>query len=316
MNSKFPISSERRELRRVLITGGSGYLGRQVARLAASRYETFAGFGRHPERIVAGEPIELDLLDPESSGEALRRVNPDVVIHTAAINPGGPEELMPAVNVVSTRHLASTAAEVGCHWIHVSTDVVHDGLGAPYDDSVTAVPTSLYGQTKAAGEQAVLTLHPDACIVRTSLIYGLHEIDHGTKSFADRLRRGESVRLFSDVLRQPVWVETLAEALLELSAKRWSGFLNVAGSQILSREQFGRRMLDWWQIDGRESVSAVKAEDIAPQVPRDLRLCLDRAHQALRTPLLGVDEVLGRHLSLRVGTTSATSAIAPDGLRR
>ncbi len=295
MNSNFPISSERREPRRVLITGASGYLGRQVARLAASRFETFAGFGRRPEKIVSGKPLKLDLLEPESAGASLRRVRPDVVIHTAAINPGGPEELMPAVNVDSARYLASTAAEIGSHWIHVSTDVVHDGLRAPYDDSAAASPTSVYGRTKAAGEQAVLAVHPNVGIVRTSLIYGLHEIDHGTDSFAERLRCGEQVRLFSDVLRQPVWVETLAEALLELTAKRWSGFLNVAGSQVLSREQFGRRMLDWWQIEGRESVTAVKAEEIAPQVPRDLRLDLDRARGTLEVPLLGVDEVLERH---------------------
>ncbi len=278
---------------RLLITGASGYLGQRISRLAAHHHETFSCYGRHPDKIVAGEPLALDLVRPETLAGVLRRIRPDVVIHAAAINPGGPEDLMPVVNVEGTRRLATVAAAIGAHWIHVSTDVIHDGLSGPYGDAAEPAPGSLYGRTKADGERAVLEVLPAAAIVRTSLIYGLHEIDHGTESFAERLRRGLAVRLFSDVLRQPIWVETLAEALLELGQGRWSGHLNVAGSQVLSREQFGRRMLGWWRVEHDQGlVESVRAEDIAPQVPRDLRLRLERARRTLEVPLFGVDEVL------------------------
>ncbi len=283
---------------RLLITGASGYLGRRLSCLAERDCETFAGYRRHREKIAAGRPVELDLLRPEVASERLRRIRPEVVIHAAAINPGGPEDLMAAVNVEGTRRLAATAAEVGSHWIQVSTDVVHDGLAAPYDDSAEPSPASLYGRTKAAGEQAVLAVLPAAGIVRTSLIYGLHELDHGTESFAERLRQGRSVRLFSDVLRQPIWVDTLARALLELGLGHFSGYLNVAGSQVLSREQFGRRMLAWWRIDEAGLVTSVRAREVAPRVPPDLRLRLARARRTLEVPLLGVDEVLERETSL------------------
>ena len=137
--------------------------------------------------------------------------------------------------------------------------------------------------------------------MRTSLIYGLEEIDHGTRSFAERLERGQEVRLFTDALRQPIWVETLARALLELAESRRPGFLNLAGSQILSREQFGRRMLGWWQIDDQGMVSGVLARDVAPGVPRDLRLRLYRAQRELSVPLAGVDEVLGSTTEMAEG---------------
>ncbi len=79
---------------RLLITGASGYLGRQITRLATRDHRTFAGYARHHENVVAGEAVKLDLLQPETLA-VLRRVRPEVVIHTAAINPGGPEDLMP-----------------------------------------------------------------------------------------------------------------------------------------------------------------------------------------------------------------------------
>ncbi len=166
---------------RLLITGASGYLGRRVALRAAGEHEVLAGYGRHREQGVAGEPVTLNLRRPRRSAATLHRLRPEAVIHAAAINPGGPEDLMAAVNVDGARHLAAAAAEIGAHWIQVSTDVV------------------------------------------------------------------------------------------------LSGYLNVAGSQVLSREQFGRRMLDWWRSENRELVASARAREVAPRVPRDLRLRLDRA---------------------------------------
>ncbi len=199
---------------------------------------------------------------------------------------------MEAVNVEGSRRMAAAAAEVRARWIHVSTDVVHDGRRAPYADDAEPTPVGAYPRSKADAERAVLEVLPEAVIVRTSLIYGLQEIDHGTRSFAERLRAAKPVRLFSDVLRQPIWVETLARALLGLAESRCSGHLNVAGSQVLSREHFGRRMLRWWGVEERSQVESVRASEVAPQVPRDLRLRLDRAREVLSTPLPGVDEVL------------------------
>ena len=199
---------------RLLITGASGYLGRRLTLQAASEHEVFAGYARRRDRIAAGRPVELDLLRPEAAVDALARIRPDAVIHAAAINPGGPEALMDAVNVGGSRRLAAAAAGIGARFVHVSTDVVHDGRNAPYADGAEPTPVGAYPRSKAAAERAVLAALPAAAVVRTSLIYGLDELDHGTRSFAERLRRGAAVRLFADVVRQPIWVESLARALL------------------------------------------------------------------------------------------------------
>ena len=277
---------------KLLITGASGYLGRRLAERAAPRHTVFSGYAGHRERIGAGEPVHLDLRQPEDARATIVELRPDAVVHTAAVNPGGPQDDMMAVNACGTRVVAEAARQLGARLVHVSSDVVHDGRQAPYADDATPTPLGLYPESKVAGEEAVRETMPSAAIVRTSLIYGLEEMDAGTRSFVERLRSGETVKLFGDVLRQPVWVETLAEALLRLAETEYSGFLNVAGSQALDRDAFGRKMLAYWGFGNEEGVERVSARQLGLVIPYDLRFQLDRARDVLEMALPGVDEVL------------------------
>ncbi len=87
--------------------------------------------------------------------------------------------------------------------------------------------------------------------------------------------------LFTDVIRQPVWVDSLARALLKLVNIEMAGPLNIAGNQVMTREEHGRRMLDWWQIDTQGLLGSGRASDISDKIPLDLRLSTDKAEQLL-----------------------------------
>lgn len=299
----------------LLVTGATGFLGRRLVELSgASGSETWAAQRRtgseafgDGEGAIEGPSFEggvskvvrIDFLDPSSIPISLDLARPDVVVHTAAINPGGPEHEMAAVNAEGSRRLAREARKRGMALVHVSTDVVHDGTRAPYADDSPTSPLGTYARTKAEAEAAVLDEHPEATIVRTSLIYGLRTIDRGTATFARRLAQGEPVRLFEDVWRQPMWVDSLARALLALAARAADtdlpadGFVNVAGSQALTREQIARRLLDFWQVPGRERAQKIRAADLRAAIPLDLRLDLAKA-RGLGLELPGLDEVLRR----------------------
>jgi dTDP-4-dehydrorhamnose reductase len=90
------------------------------------------------------------------------------------------------------------------------------------------------------GAEALALAHPNAVVVRTSLIYGLAEMDNGTAWMAAALRAGQPVTLFTNQRRNPVWVETLVGACLELLDLPTTGVLNVAGRQTLSRADYAR----------------------------------------------------------------------------
>lgn len=278
---------------RLLITGASGYLGRQLTAVATTRgAEVWSTYQAHPERITSGEPMHLDVAAPETP-QRIIDLGPDAIIHTAATNPGLPEAAMERANIEGVRHVAKAARALDCRLIHISTDVVHDGSHAPYEDDATANPLdNAYARSKATGESLVRQIAPSAAIVRVSLIYGTHDMDRGTAEFARRLQAGGTVKLFRDQLRQPIDVVTLSQALLRLTTLEYAGFLNVAGSQVSSRADFGTRMLRWWGVEGVERVETIDAASISASIPLDLTLRLDRAREVLGMDLPGVDDVL------------------------
>ena len=277
---------------RLLVTGASGYLAHRLLPMAAE-YGDVIGVARQREAICNSVQVELlDLTDSAATHRLIKRVRPDVIINAAASNPGVDEALMDAVNHQASGVIAAAAASVNCRLVMVSTDMVHSGTEAPYADDAGAAPINTYGCTKALGEQAVLSAKPDAAVVRTSLIYGLERMDRGTQGFAQRLQRGERLVLFNDVLRQPVWIDSLSDALCRLAFEhaQISGVLNVVGSQVMSRAAFARRMLAHWSIAATDMITEKSGLGI-PGLPMDLRLDCLRA-KALAIPLPGVSDVL------------------------
>lgn len=272
---------------RLLITGGSGYLGRHLVRRVAAgwpgewRYTTFS-----TDPLGLPQGVRLDLRDGAAVARFVAEFAPDAVIHTAGSN-RTPD--MAAVIVDGTRYVAGAAARAGARLVHLSTDSVFGGDRAPYDESAPPAPLNDYGRAKAAAEALALA-HPNAVAVRTSLIYGLDEIDNGTAWMVEALRAGQPVTLFTNQRRNPIWVETLAAACLELVDNPYTGVLNVAGRQVTTRAEFALRLLDWWGVGERATLAL--AEDNGRRWPLDCAMDVRLAERLLRMPLPGVDEVL------------------------
>ena len=279
-------------MKKILVTGASGYLAHRLLPVAA-RFGEVIGVARKAESVWPGVQAEsLDITDHAAVDLLVGKVKPDIILHAAASNPGVDESVMDAVNHLASDYVATAAKARGCRLVVVSTESVHNGLQAPYTDAAVANPVNTYGRTKALGEKAVMKICPDAAIVRTSLIYGLAQMDRGTQGFVDRLERGEPLILFNDVIRQPVWVDSLADAICALAIKDTgvSGLLNVVGSQALSRATFARMMLAHWGVDTNAMISEKSGAGIQG-LPLDLTSDCARA-RALGYALPGVSEVL------------------------
>jgi dTDP-4-dehydrorhamnose reductase len=277
---------------RMLITGGSSYLGQHLVPLAAAAHIVHYTYHQSPPNLSApGSP--LDVRDETAVHTLITSFQPDVIIHLAGSNRGRD---MASVIRLGAGSIVWAAQEVGARLIHLSTDSIFAGDAAPYDETAVPTPINAYGRAKADAE-AIVRQHPNSVIVRTSLIYGLAQMDQGTRWMADALAQSQPVTLFSNQIRNPIWVDSLCHALLELAHHSYTGVLNVAGRQVLSRADFALRMLDYWQVQPRDTLTIAPSDG---RWPLNCELDVRRAAAVLQTPLPGVDEVLwgnGRTLS-------------------
>lgn len=279
---------------RVLITGISGYLGQHLARVAANKFSVVGTYFNNMQAMPSGiESFRLDITNLDEVTAKIAQIAPNAIIHTAALNNGNDSNAFDQINTQGSGHIARAAQKIGARLIHISTDTVHDGRNGPYSDCAKPSPVNAYGRSKAAAEGLVMQLCLNTVIVRTSLIYDSVALPRSTANFAAMLQQGETVRLFSDVQRQPVHRDFLARALLILADSDYRGYLNIAGSQSTSREHYERALMKYWNIDTRQQVTSILAETHAPSVPRDLRLSIDKAKRILGLDAPGFDQSLG-----------------------
>lgn len=270
---------------RLLITGGGSYLGRTLVPLAAQTGDVcYTFFQNDPLGLPFGE--QLDVREVTAVTQLITQFQPHVIIHAVGSNRGGD---VGGVIRLGTQHVVRAAAQVGARLIHLSTDSIFDGLNPPYDETAVPSPVNEYGRAKADAE-SIVAAHPNHVIIRTSLIYGLQEMDHGTAWMARALAAGEPVQLFDNQIRNPVWVETLSRACLELAGHDYTGILNVVGRQVLSRAEFALKLLDYWQVQPRSTLTI--GPSVGGRWPLDCRLDLRRGTAVLNTSFWGVDEVL------------------------
>lgn len=276
---------------RILITGGSSYLGRHLVPIARVHHEVAYTYYQTPQPYQDLRGFALDLRDGPAVQQVIREWQPEVIIHLAGSN-RSPD--MTAVIEEGATNVVAAAARANARLIHLSSDVVFDGRHAPYRESDSPNPIHDYGRAKAAAE-AIVAAYPNHVIVRTSLIYGRRLMDRSTEWIVAALQQGRPVTLFDNQWRNPVWARTLSLACLELAQMDFRGILHVAGRQALTRAEFGLKLLDWWGIAERDSLTIGPSSDAWPL---DCRLDVSLAADLLETPLLGIDEVLGEPLNV------------------
>ncbi len=269
----------------ILVTGASGYLGREL--LAQARAAGRDVTGTHLTNTTADVP--LDVCDRAAVDDLMARMRPGAVVHTSYVQGG---DRMRRVNVDGAAHVAASAARRGARLIHLSTDLVFDGeLARPYREDDLPRPVNEYGASKLEGEQAVLEAHCDALVVRTSLIYAGADPGPHERMVLDALSGRAEVAFFEDELRSPVACGDLAAALLELAELPLRGVLHLAGSEPVSRLEFARLIAAHHGADP-SLLRAARSADQAVRRPLDCVLDSSRAHRTLRSPVRGVRAVL------------------------
>lgn len=149
---------------RILITGGTGQLGSECAKVLNLKHV-----------VIALSSRQLDITNSVAVKDIICRVNPDIILNCAAYTKvDGCEtekKLSWNVNVNGPRLLANNVHMYGGKLVHISTDYVFDGSKRPpepYLEGDKPAPLSFYGQTKLASELAIREVTDRHIIVRTA----------------------------------------------------------------------------------------------------------------------------------------------------
>jgi len=246
--------------RTLLLTGGSGLLGRAVQRLVAERFAS-------QWDVVAPSHAALDVLDATVVASVVAEMAPHALVHTAYVQNG--PTARPTI-VDGSRHAALAAARAGARLVHLSTDVVFAGRPEPYTEADDRDPVHDYGRAKRDAEDAVTAACPASVLVRTSLLYGDAQ-SPSVKMVLDGVGGGEPMRFFTDEVRSYAHVDDVALTVLQLLDTDVTGPLHVAGPEPWSRYDFALAVCRTYRVTGSSVVAGLAAE-LAPSRPRHVVL--------------------------------------------
>ncbi|CAK7209495.1 hypothetical protein SBRCBS47491_000463 [Sporothrix bragantina] len=220
---------------RVLVTGASGLLGRQVVR--AFQQAGWDVTGTAFSRANGTSLIKVDLEDAAAVKDALDRVQPSVVVHCAANrfpdkvdkDPEGTRRL----NIDASEALATLCAERNAVLIYISTDYVFPGKPgeAPYEADTTPAPPNLYGESKLDGEKAVLGVYAKhagsgrAVVLRVPVLYGSAEkpAESAVNTLLDTVNKvqaeGVTAKMDHWSIRYPTNTEDVARVVKDVATK-------------------------------------------------------------------------------------------------
>lgn len=220
---------------RVLVAGGEGQLGLELAELLPER----------GHEVVALSRRELDITDAGAVDEVMKEHAPGVVINAAAFTNVDlcetETERAYAVNALGPRNLSRACERLGLSLLHVSTNYVFDGgQERPYEPFDATRPISAYGRTKLAGEEYVMRLTSRWSVVRTAGVYG-----RGHNFVRTMLRvaaERDVLKVKDDEFVSPTYARDLAEGIIRIVESEGYGLYHLTNAGSCSWHEFTREI--------------------------------------------------------------------------
>jgi dTDP-4-dehydrorhamnose reductase len=266
----------------VLITGASGLLGRACRKAFADQQLTTCAWSR-----ATSDDLKLDLTDDIAVNRAIEEVQPDLIIHTAAERKPdqceNQQEQTQALNVTATRVLAEAAARTGAKLVYISTDYVFDGRNPPYATDAECNPLNFYGQTKRAGEIAVLKASEKHIVLRVPILYGEVETleESPVTILLNKLLKPVPSAEDHWAVRYPTYVGDVAQTLRNWSAQgllNSNGIFHFSGNESLTKYEMVCAMADTLNLNHDHLTPADQPPSGAPR-PKNSQLDISRLRQ-------------------------------------
>jgi len=286
---------------KLLITGASGLYGSKLAELATARnYAVYSGYSR--DQPAFGVPIHFDVSDKSRVEEVFKKVNPDVVVHAAALTDVDKceidKELAWKINVEGIRNISEAVNVSRAFLVYISTDYVFNGETGQYKETDRVDPINYYGFTKMKAEGLVKDLVAEYCIARASVIYGSTPAA-GKINFAlwvlNKLKKNEQAKIVTDQWNSPTLNTNIADMTLEIIERKLTGIFHLSGATRINRYDFAKQIAERFNLNSNLISPAISAEfSWVAKRPRDSSLDTSKAQQTLKNKPLQIKPALER----------------------
>jgi len=290
---------------RIYVTGGSGFVGSNVAHVFA---------GRHGAEVIAPRHADVDLLDAPAVLRSVEAARPDAIVHTAILNDWDAlttrRRAAWEAYVGATRNVVDAANAVAARVLLVSTDWVFDGTQGPATEDEPPNPVNAYGFYKAASELVVTERARHGTVARIAGVQGIHRSRPRTPrrqdagfgylvaSVVDALAAGDRFAVWQgdglNAIATPILATDAAELMWRALERGASGILHCCGGEHIDRVTLARRAVEAFALDPALLDVGPPPPGVLPagRVPVDTRLDATATAQRLGVRLPRIDALL------------------------
>lgn len=265
---------------KLLIIGGSGFVGSTLLKYAYSNYDIYFTYNKNKIETKSAKSIQIDLIKNRSKIiEIINNFKPDITVHTAAHSNVDfcetDHNLADILHVDITKDVTDVCKETNSKLIYLSTDLIFGGqLGKKYLETDEPNPVNYYGKTKLQAENIILNSSKNNVILRTAVIYGWHKKSRFTNWIIQSLNAHKMVDPHIDQYNTPTLVDDLVKSVLKIIELKISGLYHATGKTCLNRYEFALKLAEKFGLDKNlvKPVTSIEKKQIAP---RPMATCLN-----------------------------------------
>lgn len=231
--------------KRVLITGNSGFLGRNVVKKLQNK-DDFVVFGVDVKNYQGKNFYTKDVSDYQSFENAILTIKPDVIIHLAALKSldeceNNPEKANKN-NYLSTKNICNLIKKykLKCHLIFISSDYVFDGERGDYKENDLCNPNTVYGENKYKSEIYIKDQLDEYTICRTSSVFG--EDSSFIKFISDNGEKKNPIEIYIDAMVSPTYIDYFVNSIDVIIRNKLLNIIHIAGKESISRYDFATKI--------------------------------------------------------------------------
>lgn len=238
---------------KILITGGSGLLGKSLSETAPKEHEVISTYNKNWQKPTR---YRMDIRQRSEVFEVFELVRPNVVIHCASIGSVDYTERhyqeVRHVNVGGLNNIIDAANGYKSKVVYISTNAVYSGKCPPYNEASPLEPVNSYGVIKREAEMLVKAIAHKWLIFRPFMLYGWPYPggrQNWVTTIIDRLSKGQPLELVNDTYWMPTYAPDCAGAIWKLLTYFDKEIFNVAAPDRVTLYEFGLAVCDVFGLD-------------------------------------------------------------------